>query len=72
MALLLAVERVVGAPNEQPAAKFAGINMLVMLGARERTEQEFTELSMLRISRSNAWGVLRWATALIEGTPFRC
>ena len=41
---LLAVERVVGPPNQQPAAKFADLNMMVMLGARERTEQEFSEL----------------------------
>jgi hypothetical protein len=41
---LLAVERVVGPPDQQPTAKFADLNMLVMLGARERTEQEFTEL----------------------------
>jgi hypothetical protein len=34
----------VGSPNQQPAAKFADLNMLVMLGARERTEQEFSEL----------------------------
>ena len=41
---LLAVERVVGPPGQQPTAKFADLNMLVMLGARERTEQEFVEL----------------------------
>jgi hypothetical protein len=41
---LLVVERVVGPPNEQPAAKLADLNMLVMLCARERTQREFTEL----------------------------
>ncbi len=43
-AKLLAVEHVIGPPNEQPVSKFTDINMLVMLGAQERTEQQFRAL----------------------------
>jgi hypothetical protein len=41
---LLLVERVVGAPNEDPSTKFMDLQMLVILGGRERTQEEFAEL----------------------------
>ena len=41
---LLLVEQVVGPPNEGPATKFSDLNMLVMPGGRERTEEEFVRL----------------------------
>ncbi len=43
-AKLLAVEHVIGPPNELPFSKFTDINMLIMLGAQERTEQQFAAL----------------------------
>ncbi|HEX6743188.1 MAG TPA: methyltransferase [Solirubrobacteraceae bacterium] len=41
---LLVVERELGAPNENADAKFSDLNMLVSLGGRERTRDEFAEL----------------------------
>jgi hypothetical protein len=41
---LLLIELVVGAPNEGPQTKFMDLNMLVLPGGRERTEQEFAQL----------------------------
>jgi O-methyltransferase domain/Dimerisation domain len=43
-ATVLVVERVVGAPNEDPMTKFGDLNMLVSPGGRERTVDEFREL----------------------------
>ena len=48
-AKLLLIERLVGPPNEKPAAKFADLNMLVSPGGRERTQEEFSDL----FARSN-------------------
>lgn len=41
---LLLVEQVVGPPNVGPATKFSDLNMLVLPGGRERTEEEFARL----------------------------
>jgi O-methyltransferase domain/Dimerisation domain len=41
---LLVVERDLGAPNENADAKFSDLNMLVGVGGRERTRDEFAEL----------------------------
>jgi hypothetical protein len=41
---LLVIERELGAPNEDPQAKFSDLNMLVALGARERTLEQFGTL----------------------------
>jgi hypothetical protein len=43
-ARLLLVEAVVGPPNEDPAAKFLDLMMLVSAGGRERTEDEWRVL----------------------------
>ena len=43
-ATLLAVEHVIGPPNREPVSKFADLNMMVMLGAQERTEDQFAAL----------------------------
>lgn len=43
-ARLLLVERVVEPPNEGPISKFSDLNMLVMLGALERTCDEYSAL----------------------------
>jgi O-methyltransferase domain/Dimerisation domain len=41
---VLVIERVLGPPNTDPAAKLSDLNMLVMPGGRERTEEEFGSL----------------------------
>jgi hypothetical protein len=41
---LLVVERELGAPNENADAKFSDLNMLISLGGRERTREEFADL----------------------------
>jgi hypothetical protein len=43
-AKLLLVERVIELPNEGAPTKFSDLNMLAMLGGRERTQQEFEGL----------------------------
>lgn len=43
-AKLLVIERIVGPPNEDPVAKMADLNMLVLPGGRERTEDEWRTL----------------------------
>lgn len=43
-ARVLLVEAVVGPPNEDPAAKFLDLMMLVSAGGRERTEEEWRAL----------------------------
>jgi hypothetical protein len=43
-ATLLALERIVGPPNEDPGGKFFDLNMLVQYGALERTGEEFQAL----------------------------
>ena len=40
-ATLLLIERIVGAPNDDPATKFSDLNMLVMPGGKERTIEEY-------------------------------
>ena len=41
---LLLYERIVGAPNEDAETKFMDLTMLVVLGGRERTRDEFDRL----------------------------
>ena len=41
---LLLVERLLGGPNEQPAAKLSDLNMMVAPGGRERTLEEYGAL----------------------------
>ena len=43
-AVLLVIEREVGAPNEAPEAKFSDLNMLVAPGGQERSLDEFASL----------------------------
>ncbi|WP_270935519.1 methyltransferase [Falsiroseomonas oryzae] len=43
-ASMLAIERVVGPPNEDPNGKFFDLNMLMQYGAQERTREEFRAL----------------------------
>ena len=43
-AKLLLVERIIEQPNEGAVNKFSDLNMLAMLGGRERTRQEYADL----------------------------
>jgi hypothetical protein len=43
-AVVLVVERELGPPNENAAAKFSDLNMLVMPGGLERSQEEYAEL----------------------------
>jgi hypothetical protein len=43
-AAVLVIERDLGPPNENAAAKISDLNMLVMPGGRERTEEEYEQL----------------------------
>jgi hypothetical protein len=43
-ARLLLIEQIVAPANENPAAKFSDLNMLVAPGGRERTRDEFSDL----------------------------
>lgn len=43
-AVVLLIERDLGPPNENPVAKLADLNMLVMPGGRERTLDEYSSL----------------------------
>jgi hypothetical protein len=67
---LLLVEQVVGPPNGEPMTKFSDLNMLVLPGGRERTEEEFAglyEASGFRLER-----VVRTAPdgmCVVEGVP---
>ena len=49
-AVVLLIERDLGKPNENPAAKLSDLNMLVMPGGRERSDEEYAAL--LRASRA--------------------
>jgi hypothetical protein len=42
--VVLVLERDLGRPNENPAAKFSDLNMLVNPGGRERSEEEYAAL----------------------------
>ncbi len=43
-AVLLVIERDLGPPNENAAAKLSDLNMFVLAGGRERSRDEYTEL----------------------------
>jgi len=43
-AVVLLIERDLGSPNEDAAAKLADLNMFVMPGGRERTVDEYAAL----------------------------
>ena len=44
MLKLLLIERIIGRPNESTINKFSDLNMLVMLGGRERTLEQYADL----------------------------
>ena len=54
-ATLLVIERILAPPNEGPEGKFSDLNMLVLPGGRERTEDEYRDLferAGLRLTRT--------------------
>ena len=49
------IERILAPPNQGAEGKFSDLNMLVMAGGRERTEDDFAALladSRLRLART--------------------
>lgn len=67
--VVLVIERVVGPPNGDPAAKFGDLNMLVMPGGRERTRDEYAalfEAAGFRLAGETPTAS-RWS--VIEATP---
>jgi hypothetical protein len=65
-AVLVLVEHDLGPPNEQPDAKLADLNMLVMPGGRERTDGEYAELFRLAGLRHSTTTIATTGHALIE------
>jgi hypothetical protein len=68
---LLVIERVIGEPGERTEAKMFDLNMLVMCGGRERTEQEHRELMAsagLRLDRTISTA---GALSLLEATTMQ-
>jgi hypothetical protein len=67
--VLLLVERLVGPPNEDPAAKFGDLNMLVGPGGQERTLEEFGALFAAAGFELGGVTATSAGLALIEGVP---
>jgi len=68
-AVVLLIERDLGGPNENPAAKLSDLNMLVMPGGLERSEDEYAALfeqAGLRYTRTT---VTATGHAVIESVP---
>jgi hypothetical protein len=66
--VLLLVERVVGAPNEDPGAKFGDLNMLVAPGGQERTLEEWAALLEIAGFRLVGTTPTRSGLSVIEAT----
>ncbi|MDE3097391.1 MAG: methyltransferase [Chloroflexota bacterium] len=66
---LIVIERVIAPPNEAAEAKLSDLNMLAMLGAQERTREEFAQLftgAGFRLADVTATGDV---VSVIEGAP---
>jgi hypothetical protein len=66
---VLVVAPIIRQGNEPDGARFSDLNMLVMLGGRERTEQDFRELyagAGLRLTNIIDTGTV---FKIIEGRP---
>jgi O-methyltransferase domain/Dimerisation domain len=68
-AVLLVIERDLGPPNENPAAKFSDLNMLVMPGGRERSQGEYDELLSQAELRHMRTTVADTVHAIVEAAP---
>lgn len=64
--VVLLVERDLGGANENPAAKLSDLNMFVMPGGRERTQEEYAELFAQAGLRHSASTVASNGFAVIE------
>jgi O-methyltransferase domain/Dimerisation domain len=68
-AVVLLIERDLGRPNENPAAKLSDLNMLVMPGGRERSDEEYAALFELAGLRYTSTTVTATGHAVIEAGP---
>jgi hypothetical protein len=68
-AVVLLIERHLGGPNENPAAKLSDLNMLVMPGGRERSDEEYAALFEQAGMRSASTTVAATGHAVIEASP---
>lgn len=68
-ARLLVIERMVGQPNQSPEGKFSDLNMMVMTGGRERTEEEFAALFSAAGFRLDQVIATSSPSTLIVGSP---
>ena len=68
-ARLFVIERLVGPPNEDPAAKLSDLNMLVGPGGQERTREEFAALFRTGGLRLADVVETRAAVSVIVGEP---
>ena len=68
-AVVLLIERHLGGPNENPAAKLSDLNMLVMPGGRERSDEEYAALFEQAGMRSASTTVAAAGHAVIEASP---
>jgi hypothetical protein len=68
-AVVLVIERDLGPPNENPAAKISDLNMLVMPGGRERTREEYAALFEQAGLRYVSTALATSGHAIIESAP---
>ena len=68
-AVVLVIERDLGAPNENPAAKISDLNMFVMPGGRERSQDEYAELFRRAGLRFVSSSLASSGHAVIEAAP---
>jgi len=67
--VVLLVERHLGSPNEDAAAKLADLNMLVMPGGRERTQEEYAALFGRAGLRYVSTSLAANGQAVVEAAP---
>jgi O-methyltransferase domain/Dimerisation domain len=67
--VVLLVERDLGAPNENPAAKLSDLNMFVMPGGRERSDDEYAALFAQAGLRHSSTTPAANGYAVIEAAP---
>ena len=68
-AVVLVIERDLGEPNENPAAKISDLNMFVMPGGRERSRDEYAELFRRAGLRYVSSSLAASGHAIIEAAP---
>jgi hypothetical protein len=68
-AVVLVIERDLGPPNENAIAKLADLNMFVMPGGRERTEEEYEQLFAQAGLRHVSTALTASGHAIMEAVP---